>query len=392
MPPHVRLSLSSAMWQEHFRHRTYGESLGEFLPRSVATRDIRFDPAATWQDVVDLLKGFEWFDLSVGEKTWRISLKRGGDVVEIQFARGRAHIEGLSASNDVQALIDEVLRLLGPRSPKENEERADGVWADFCVLEEYGTRNVSQFVRCPEWEAIRGNYADATRAAVDALLALPDPRKRGQLIVWHGPTGTGKTFALRALMRSWRTQYVPTVLADPEKFAKHPEYYFDLASDPLERSAGFEDIDDVLDGLAHERVERAPARRRLFILEDSASLLFRHGESGSDVLGRLLNMTDGLLGQGREDLFLITFNEEVEQIDPAFLRSGRCVAHVRFPLLPRVVATEWLRSRGQEATDVGDATSLADLFARTEGGPIRDEGVDALAGPKGFGVRKRQVP
>jgi hypothetical protein len=392
MPPQDRLTLSTATWQEHFRQRTCVSSVGDFLPRSATTREIRFDPATKWEEVVELLREFEWFSLSIGEKNWRISLKRGGHVVEIQLARGRARIEVWSNANDAPALIEEVLRLLGPKSTKETEGRADGVWADFCVLEEYGTRNVSQFVRCPEWDAIRGNYADATRGAVDALLALPDARKRGQLIVWHGPTGTGKTFALRALMRAWRTQYVPTVLADPEKFAKHPEYYFELASDPRERFPGYEDVDDLLEDLAREPVEGPPIRRRLFILEDSASLLLRHGERGSDVLGRLLNMTDGLLGQGRQDLFLITFNEEVDQIDPAFLRSGRCAAHVRFPLLPRAAAAEWLRSRGHDAMDVGEAMSLADLFARAGGGPIRDEGEDEQKGPKGFGVRKRETP
>lgn len=185
---------------------------------------------------------------------------------------------------------------------------------------------------------------------------------------------------------------MPTVLADPERFAKNPEYYLELASEP-EAFANPLSLDDVLGKPAPATTDAKPRpRRRLFILEDSAALILRHGESGSDLLGRLLNMTDGLLGQGREDLFLITFNEEVDQIDPAFLRPGRCVAHVRFPLLPRATAIEWLRQKGNVSAEVGDATSLAELFANAGGGPIRDREDEALKISKGFAVKRKEKP
>ena len=47
-----------------------------------------------------------------------------------------------------------------------------------------------------------------------------------------------------------------------------------------------------------------------------------------DKIGRLLNMTDGLYGQGRKDIFRLTFNEAVDRIDPEFLRPGRCIANL----------------------------------------------------------------
>ena len=42
-------------------------------------------------------------------------------------------------------------------------------------------------------------------------------------------------------------------------------------------------------------------------------------------LGRLLNATDGLLGQSTKTLVLLTTNEELTRLQPALIRPGRCL-------------------------------------------------------------------
>jgi hypothetical protein len=48
-------------------------------------------------------------------------------------------------------------------------------------------------------------------------------------------------------------------------------------------------------------------------------------------LSRLLNLTDGLLGQGRKVLVAITTNEDLTRLHPAVVRPGRCLARIECP-------------------------------------------------------------
>ena len=55
----------------------------------------------------------------------------------------------------------------------------------------------------PRWAEIAHNYPPSTRKVLQQLIDLERPANRGKLILWHGDPGTGKTTALRALLRSW---------------------------------------------------------------------------------------------------------------------------------------------------------------------------------------------
>jgi hypothetical protein len=389
MTPPDRLVLQTEGWSEHLRNRVYVQLLGDFVPRSTARADLSLDPAAPWDDIAKLLPAFEVVKISHDGARWLLILRRKGHVVGIDNSRDHTKVEALDADLKAEALLAEVLEALQARAHQE-KPRDDGVWTDFCASGRHGTRQDSQFVRCPRWDAIRANYPAPTRAALESLLALPDLGRHGQLIIWHGPTGTGKTWALRAAMLAWRETFVPTVLADPAEFAKNPEYYFDLASDSRDEALNDPDLPrEFEEALGKKPDGKEPPRRRLFILEDAAPLLVRDPGKASDTLGRLLNMTDGLIGQGREDLFLVTFNEEVTDIDPAFLRPGRCVANVRFPLMARAAAAEWLKARGKDAGSLEEEVSLADLYAKASGGPIVESADESLKGPAGFGGKRK---
>lgn len=76
----------------------------------------------------------------------------------------------------------------------------------------------------PEWEDIVENYPQTARTSLNALVAVRSPTGTGKLIPWHGPPGTGKTTALRSLMRSWSRWCQPRYIADPEKFFTEPAY------------------------------------------------------------------------------------------------------------------------------------------------------------------------
>ena len=76
----------------------------------------------------------------------------------------------------------------------------------------------------------------------------------------------------------------------------------------------------------------------------------------------MLNVCDGLVGQGLRVLVLLTTNEDVGAMHPAVVRRGRCLANIRFDLLSAVESRDWAVSHGVDP-GAERATLLADLFA-----------------------------
>jgi hypothetical protein len=57
-------------------------------------------------------------------------------------------------------------------------------------------------IEAPSFDTIAHNYARSVRVALDRLLLVEGP-EQGRLILWRGEPGTGKSHALRALVRAW---------------------------------------------------------------------------------------------------------------------------------------------------------------------------------------------
>jgi hypothetical protein len=83
-------------------------------------------------------------------------------------------------------------------------------------------------------------------------------------------------------------------------------------------------------------------------------------------LSRLLNLADGILGQGLPIMILITTNQPLSQLHAAASRAGRCLSQQDFGLLERSEAQQWLSDKGSNK-EVHKATSLADLYALMRG-------------------------
>ncbi len=101
------------------------------------------------------------------------------------------------------------------------------------------------------------------------------------------------------------------------------------------------------------------------------------GSSGQ-ALSRLLNLTDGLVGQGRDVLVALTTNDDLAQLHPAIVRPGRCLAQVEVGSLSYDEATAWLGT----TQGVGPTMTLAELFALRDGrAPVQTTKPDAHSGP-----------
>lgn len=212
-----------------------------------------------------------------------------------------------------------------------------------------GGRSADRQIEASAWTAIEQNYPSASRPSIGRLMQFVRPVGVGKLILWHGPPGTGKTTALRALMRTWAPWCQPQYIADPEQFFGKPAYMAQVlttAPNPMV-------------GPALHRAGQPESVWRLVIAEDADEYLRASARRDTGAaLGRLLNLADGILGQGMNVLVLLTTNEEVARLHPAIVRPGRCLAAVEFPPFPAQEAARWL-----QAPAAAPAT-LAELLQR----------------------------
>ena len=277
-----------------------------------------------------------------------------------------------------------------PPDPSSTHE----VTVTFWTYSPHGPMPSWRSIAVPEWSEIAPNYTASTRAGLDQLMQGFRPAHGGQLVLWHGDAGTGKTFALRALAWEWRHWCSLHYIVDPDSFfGQHADYLMNVLMQPgpeammAMQSQGwtaygggtstvelFESSADLapVDG-AHEM------GWRLLVLEDTGELLTPDAKTViGQGLSRFLNVVDGLIGQGLRVLVLVTTNEEIRKLHPAVARPGRCAADISFTPLSREEASAWLSERGTEAS-VSDATTIASLYALAD---------DASAEPKssvGFG-------
>jgi hypothetical protein len=282
-----------------------------------------------------------------------------GSLALVDSGYGRVRVDVASAGNGAaRAGAARLREALGKEAPDQQR-----VSVGFWMRDAYGAGEVRhRDIDAERWETIAGNYPGDVQAALAELLAIEAPAC-GRLILWRGDPGTGKSHALRALAREWSSWCSCHFVMDPDELlARGGVYMLDLLT-------WDEDDED---------------RWRLLILEDAGELIAADARAVSgQALSRLLNVADGLLGQGTRTMVIITTNEPVGRLHPAARRPGRCLADIEFRAFPEREANEWLAQRGHDAR-VARPAALAELFSLARG-----EGVVAAATPDpGFGFAR----
>lgn len=172
------------------------------------------------------------------------------------------------------------------------------------------------------------------------------------IALFHGYPGTGKTSYIRHLAKSLNDAGKRVVFM--------PAAVFNQIGTPEFTAFMLEEFGD--DG-----------RGTVFVLEDAENLLKqREGSADADKVSNLLNLGDGILNDLFNIQVIATFNTELENIDPAFLRAGRLLARKNFKKLSVEDSIRLAKHlKVDNLQDITKEMSLAEVFALKES--ITDE-------------------
>lgn len=180
---------------------------------------------------------------------------------------------------------------------------------------------------------IKKHYNDDFLPIYEDIIKFLNDRSNG-LIVLHGNRGTGKSNLIRHLINTVPGKYIIVTNAMAEGLAS-PDFI----------SFMFDNKDSV------------------FILEDCEQVLMKRtdGFSNTGAIANILNMSDGLMSDAFNIKFICTFNSDINMIDEALLRKGRCFANYEFKPLSIDKSKILLEEQGIH-DDVMAPMTLAEIY------------------------------
>jgi hypothetical protein len=228
--------------------------------------------------------------------------------------------------------------------PQINTASADTINMTFWSYHPmYGGQSFNRRIDRSAWSAVERNYPTGLRERLAALCALRTQPSGGRLMVFHGPPGTGKSRYLQTLATEWAEWCSVHYVVDPDMMFADAAYMTRVML-----ADAYDDTD----------------RWRLVVVEDGDEFIAKNAKARSGhAIAKLLNVADGLVGQGLRVMVLVSTNVRNNQFNTAIVRPGRCGAQVEFPMFAPDEATEWCLSNGvAEPPAFTDPVTLARLY------------------------------
>jgi hypothetical protein len=165
------------------------------------------------------------------------------------------------------------------------------------------------------------------------------------------------------------------------EYVVDPERFFGEANYMVQTLMGAEA------GVDYERPGRPRVvhqpRWRLIVIEDAGEFIREDAAAKTGQgLSRLLNLTDGLIGQGLRIMILMTTNEKFTDLAASVARTGRCLSHIAFKPFTLSEARAWLGETPKKLTPGQTEWVLADLY----GQQTHEGKIQVASGVPGQGV------
>lgn len=311
------------------------EQLQKAYPNATIVTCSRCMPKLTSCAEDEILKkndqNFPTFTVYEGSDLMPINLngEKSGDYIKIYDDHAIYSIDENSIvlwyyDKDPEKLINELLKLLPIEEYTEEEAGINLV----AYNQEYYT--IPTKVQ-PTRINLEENYNDDFIPVTKDIEKFLDERKSG-LIVLRGIVGSGKSNYIRHLVTT------------------HPANYVIVTNSLAGHLASPEFISFMLEN-----------KNSIFILEDCEQILMDRGDNISGAIANILNMSDGLMSDIFNVKFICTFNADIDQIDKAILRKGRCFANYEFKKLCAEKTKALLNKQGI-TLDKYEPMTLAEIY------------------------------
>lgn len=237
----------------------------------------------------------------------------------------------------LRSRLDKYLREVPEPAPESDYY----VWMDFYYRGPRGAACDDRRIYVSPWDETKRNYNSKCVNTLEALMQKNTiPEEAGKLILLHGEPGTGKTSLIRSLAYKWKDWTKFEYIIDAEMFLGDAAYMTQVI------------------------MKDETSKTRVIVLEDCGSLIAEHAQKVNLGMARLLNLADGILGQGQKLAFIITTNEPMSALDPAVVRPGRCLAEVHVDRFPEDEAAKWLNVPSVESPEGKEGLTLAEMYAK----------------------------
>jgi SpoVK/Ycf46/Vps4 family AAA+-type ATPase len=170
------------------------------------------------------------------------------------------------------------------------------------IFDEYGYLELREYKLKQVSTDISTHYNDSFGKINGKIGDFLETEKSG-LVMLYGKSGTGKTSYVRYLINKFDRKFI-YLPAEMVGGLSRPMFLPFLAENP----------------------------NSIYIIEDCEELLMQRtkGANTNNALLNLLNITDGLIGDGIAVKFICIFNSPIKNIDSALLRKGRLVTEYEF--------------------------------------------------------------